>query len=137
MNRVVLDSYAVLALLENEAGSNAVEEYIIDEETDVYLSVISLGGIYYILLRRKGLKVAEELVRGILIDESLRIVEASWPKVKAAATIKAGGRLSYADSFVIALAAEHGAVLVTGDPEILSVSEKMGVKVDRLKQGQA
>ncbi len=133
MNRVVLDSYAVLALLENEAGSNAVEEYIIDEETDVYLSVISLGEIYYILLRRKGLKVAEELVRGILIDESLRIVEASWPKVKEAATIKARGGLSYADSFVIALAAEHGAVLVTGDPEILLVSEKMGVKVDRLK----
>lgn len=133
MNRVVLDSYAVLALLENEAGSNAVEEYIIDEETDVYLSVISLGEIYYILLRRKGLKVAEELVRGILIDESLRIVEASWPKVKEAATIKARGGLSYADSFVIALAAEHGAVLVTGDTEILLVSEKMGVKVDRLK----
>lgn len=134
MSKVVLDAYAVLALLENEAGSDVVEQYITDEETEVYLSVINLGEIYYILLRRKGLRVAEELISSIFMDESLKIIEASWPMVKVAATIKARGGLSYADSFVVGLASEYGAILVTGDPEILSVSKQIGVKVSWLGQ---
>jgi predicted nucleic acid-binding protein len=129
LSRIVLDAYAVLALLGNEAGSEVVERYMTDADTEIYLSVISLGEIYYILLRRKGTEAAEELVRNILTDESLAVIEAPWQRVKGAAFIKAKGGLSYADSFVVDLALELEAVLVTGDPEILSVSGNVGVKV--------
>ena len=38
----------------------------------------------------------------------------------AAARIKASHPLAYADAFALATAEAHGAVLLTGDPEILA-----------------
>ncbi|MBS4022752.1 MAG: type II toxin-antitoxin system VapC family toxin [Dethiobacter sp.] len=132
MSKVVLDAYAVLALIENETGSEIVESYLADEKAEIFLSVISLGEIYYILMRRKSQQAADELVSIIQMDESVRIIEATWPVVRKAATVKARGGLSYADSFVVSLALEHDAVLVTGDPEILAVSKQIHFKLSWL-----
>ena len=41
-------------------------------------------------------------------------------RVLEAAAIKAQHAVSYADAFAVATAGAHGAVLVTGDPEILA-----------------
>ena len=62
-------------------------------------------------------------------EGSFRLVEATWPRVKEAARIKAKGGLSYADAFVLALAVEIGAPLVTGDPEIRAAAGGLGVEV--------
>lgn len=43
-------------------------------------------------------------------------------RVMAAARIKAKHPLAYADAFAVATAAAHGAVLLTGDPELTSRS---------------
>jgi len=60
---------------------------------------------------------------------NLEPAEADWPRVRAAAEIKADGGLSYADCFALALASEAGAPLLTADPEIVRAAERRGVAV--------
>jgi PIN domain nuclease of toxin-antitoxin system len=127
--RVVLDTFAILALIEEEEGAETVAKIISDEETQIYLSVINLGELYYLLLREKGEEVADEVLQSTLLEESIVIEEAPWSRVKEAARIKAKGKLSYADSFVLGLTLELKAPVVTGDPEILAMAKEFGVQV--------
>jgi len=98
--RYVFDAYAILALIEDEPGAQTIAEIITAQEPELFMSIISLGEIYYILLRKKSEQAAEEVVKNIFAEESLILVEASWKKVKDAARIKAKGGLSYADSLM-------------------------------------
>jgi predicted nucleic acid-binding protein len=127
--KLVLDSYAILALVEDEPGAQVVADIILDETAEPYLSVVSLGEVYYIVMRRQGEVAAEEVVRGVRQEEGLIIAEVSWPRVKNAARIKAGGGLAYADAFVVGLAQELGASLVTGDPELRVAAARLGVEL--------
>jgi predicted nucleic acid-binding protein len=106
-----------------------VVEIILEETAEPYLSVVSLGEVYYIVMRRQGESAAEAIIRGVRQEEGLVIAEASWPRVKDAARIKAGGGLAYADAFVLGLAQELGAPLVTGDPELRTAAARIGVEL--------
>ncbi len=128
-NKFVFDSYALLALMEDEPGAQAVADIILDEAEEPYLSVINLGEVYYVVMRRHDEAAAAEVVRGVRQEEKLVIAEASWPRVKAAARLKAGGGLAYADAFVLGLAQELGACLVTGDPELRTAAARIGVEL--------
>ena len=123
--RVVFDSYAILELLEDGPGARMVADLLADsgERVQIYLSEISLGEVYYILLRRHGVKAAEEVVEYIQLEESLSLATADWQRIKKAAEYKAEGGLSYADCFVPALAFDEEAAIVTGDPEIIKAAE--------------
>ncbi|MGQ9512766.1 PIN domain-containing protein [Thermodesulfitimonas sp.] len=80
-------------------------------------------------MRRYGDKAAEGIVRHTLMEEALVLVEVPWERVREAARIKARGGLSYADAFVVSLAYELGAPVVTGDPEIRAAAGKVDVAV--------
>jgi len=51
----------------------------------------------------------------------MRAEAADPDMVIAAARIKAGGGISYADCFAVATAQRHGAPLLTGAPEIVAL----------------
>lgn len=127
----VLDTYAVLALLEDEPGAETVAGILAEPQNagKVLISLISLGETYYILLRRRGRTAANELVQETFADEAVTVVGLAWERVKRAAEIKSEGGLSYADSFVLALAAEVQGPIVTGDPEIRTVASRLGITV--------
>jgi PIN domain nuclease of toxin-antitoxin system len=125
----VFDSYALLALLEDEPGADLVAGVINKQGADIYISSINLGEIYYLLLRRSGLEQAESVLESIVLEEKLTVAEASWVRVKAAASVKATGGLSYADAFAVSLAKEFEAPLLTGDPEIIAKAEEIGIQV--------
>ncbi|HAY22456.1 MAG TPA: VapC toxin family PIN domain ribonuclease [Desulfobacterales bacterium] len=127
--KYVLDSYAILALVEDEPGAQAVAAIILNEKAEPYLSIINLGEAYYIVLRRQGEDAAAELGHAVRQEDRLVIAEATWPRVKAAAGIKAGGGLAYADAFGLGLAQELGACLVTGDPELRVAAAKVNVEL--------
>ena len=115
----VLDSYALLAYFNSEAGGDEVKQLLdtaLDGEFTLYLSLINLGEIYYLIRRRRGIEKALEIVDTL---RSLPVIlsDASEARVFAAAEIKAEYPISYADAFAAALAQEMGAILVTGDPE--------------------
>lgn len=125
----VFDSYALLALLEDEKGADLIAGILTKQENQVYLSIINMGEIYYLLLRRKGMEQAEKVIESVALDDAIVVAEASWNRVRAAAAVKAEGGLSYAVAFAVALAKELNAPLLTGDPEIITKAENYGIQV--------
>ncbi len=112
---IVLDAWAVLALLEDEPGAERVEKAMWFE--DPVMSWINLGEVYYSTIRKHGLDDAEAAVRDV--GANVRVETPDAGLVLAAGRIKAAGGLSYADAFALATAQRHSAPLITGDVEIL------------------
>jgi len=129
-NQYVLDSYALLALLNDEPGATRVEELLRQAETgdaQLAMSWINLGELAYIVERRWG----PEKLRAILayIEETkIQLAAADRSRVLAAAHIKAQNPLAYADAFAAALAQELNATLLTGDPEFETVSGQIVIE---------
>jgi predicted nucleic acid-binding protein len=115
----VLDSYALLAHFENEAGGEKVTSLLRAAEagqTKLFLCVINLGEIYYNTVRERGREKAEE-VKFITGQLPIALVNADLDLSIEAATLKAAHPLAYSDCFAAALAVRQSAKVVTGDPE--------------------
>jgi len=126
---VVLDSWAVLALLRGEPAGVRVRDRLVDDRSA--MSWINLGEVLYLETRRVGATRAggavasvADVVRVELPDEAL---------IRAAAARKAEGGLAYADAFAVATAERHDAALLTGDPEIVALDGR-GVQVVDLRE---
>jgi predicted nucleic acid-binding protein len=124
----VLDGYAVLAYLEDEASGARIKELLNGAEKEkcsLFLSIINLGEVLYITEREQGLFQAQKALAAI--DQlPLQILQATRTAVLAAAHIKALYPISYADSFAAAAAQQRHGVLLTGDPEFRKL-EKSGL----------
>jgi ribonuclease VapC len=119
----VLDSYALLAYLQAEPGSEKVRELLRRAragEISAVMSTINLGEVLYTVARRLGDNAAAET-----LDDTLRLpvelADATMDRVLAVAQIKARHAVSYADCFAVSLAKELEASVVTGDPEFRKV----------------
>lgn len=119
----VLDTSAILCLLENEPGAEDVELILRKhgKKEAVFLSFMSVMEFAYIVEQEQG---EAEARRGILQLKQLplQVVESDEPLGLAAARIKAAHRLSVADAWVAATAERLGATLVHKDPEFDSLS---------------
>jgi len=130
--RYVLDSFAILAYLNAEEGMPRVREVLgqaSDGRSSVYLSLINLGEVAYIVERERGLAQAQETL-GLIDQMPIEILPASREVVLAAAHVKAGHPIAYADAFAVAAAQSLDAVVLTGDPEFETVKEL--VRVERI-----
>ena len=115
----VLDSFALLAYLEGEAGMARVRSVLGGAEARrhvVYLSLINLGEVLYITERERGLVEARRTL-GTIDQLPLEIVGVSRATVLAAAHIKARFPIAYADAFAVVTARDRGGVVMTGDRE--------------------
>lgn len=133
--KYAFDSYALLAFLQDEPGSESVANLIGSDDTEVFMSVVNLGEVFYVLLRERGEAAALELESKVLETPKIRLTQASWERAKAAAKIKAAGGLSFADCFAASLAQELGATLVTGDPELAGLEREGSLSVLWLRGG--
>ena len=130
MNVYVLDSFAMLTLLQLEPGADQVTALLREAEqgmSRVLMSLISLGEVVYIIERRWG----EARLRSFLAYVNAAPIEVSpvdQDRVFAAAHIKAHHPISYADAFAVALAQELEATVITGDPEFRSVEGSVPVQ---------
>jgi predicted nucleic acid-binding protein len=119
----VLDAWALLAFYEDHPRAGAVFDVI--DAGEAIVSAVNLGEVLYQLERELGRDRAFELVEAL---RSITFVEdPDWELVCAAAHLKAGGGLSYADCFCVATAERHAATLYTGDPEILALAGTVAV----------
>jgi ribonuclease VapC len=88
------------------------------EQERPLMSWINLGEVAYVLERRAGAaRAAETIAR---LRGRLKLDSPSPERVLEAAALKASHAVSYGDAFAVATAKAHGAVLLTGDPEILA-----------------
>jgi len=130
--RYVLDTTAIFSYIEEEAGSDTVEDLLIcatKGEIDIYIAFITLTEIFYISLQEQGEKEARqriELVRSL----SVKIEESCDELNMTAGRLKAHQRISLADSYIAALSQLRDAILVHKDPEFEHVAP--AIKEQRL-----
>lgn len=129
-NSLVLDSFALLALMRGEPGAEVVRDMLIRAaagDIALLMSEINLGEVIYHTERMHG---ADQAGESLVEIEALpiRMEGVTHARVLAAAHLKANYRISYPDAFAAALAREHGATLVTGDPEFRSLGSAIRVE---------
>jgi predicted nucleic acid-binding protein len=126
---IVLDSWAVMAYLEDEPAGEQVAEIIADaHDNDVPLrmTVANAGEVWYIVARRVSTTDADKAIQ-LLTDIGIELVEVDWPLTKIAAGYKVKGNISYADCFAAALAKQQKAQLVTGDTEFRQLETEISI----------
>ncbi len=126
----VLDSYALIAYLENEHEGEKVERFLRAArigKSNLYLSVINLGEVYYITKRERSIEKANETI--FIIEQlPISIIDADKALTIAAAKLKANHSVSYADCFAAALGIQKKAKVITGDPEFKKLGENVSVE---------
>jgi ribonuclease VapC len=125
-----VDSFALLAYLENEVGASIVEERlqaVLRNESLLYLSAINLGEIVYIIERERSLPTAQ-LALAQIQQLPIQLLDATLARILAAAHVKAHYPISYADAFVVAAAQELAATILTGDPEFAKVTLPINIE---------
>jgi ribonuclease VapC len=119
----VLDSFALLAFLQDEPPASRIEKLLESagkQKYRLFLSLINLGELLYITERRGGVARAQDTL-ALIYQLPIEIVPADEQTVFAAAHIKANHSISYADAFAVAIAMREEATILTGDPEFRSV----------------
>jgi len=126
---LVLDSWSVIAYLEDEPAGQQVAELIAaahEAGIPIRMTVVNVGEVWYILARGTSIADADQSVAE-LKGLGIEFVEADWKLTREAAGFKARHKISYADCFAAALAKEHKAELVTGDQEFKQVEGEVKI----------
>ncbi len=126
----VLDSYALMAHFEDEAGGEQVRKILRAAQagkTKLFLSVINLGELYYNTLRERGREQAEE-AWFVTKQLPITIVDADTDATLDAARLKGAHSVAYADCFAAALGARKKAKVVTGDPEFRKFRDAVAIE---------
>jgi len=123
----VLDAWALLAFLEGEEPAASRVKSMLQEARNekviLYVSILNLGEVYYRIGKTRGQSEADAVVEELQLLP-LIILPASNEDVMAAARLKMRYSISYADAFAVSTTLQHGAILLTGDPELLELSGK-------------
>jgi ribonuclease VapC len=129
LGHYVLDSFAVLAYLEDEAGAgrvNAVLAAARQGGASVWMSIVNYGEVVYITEREQGLFAAQRAIAAM--DQlPMSVVDADRKLTLSAARVKAHHGISYADAFAVALAQARQATVLTGDPEFRKVEALVAI----------
>jgi predicted nucleic acid-binding protein len=126
---VVLDSWATIAYLEDEASAERVADIIADaheEEIPLLMSVVNAGEVWYIIARESSVADADASINQ-LRDLGIEFVDADWNLAKDAGYFKSKNKMSFADCFAAALAKQRKAHLATGDPEFKQVESEIAI----------
>jgi predicted nucleic acid-binding protein len=126
----VLDSFAILALLGKEAGSDVVADLLQQTQAGAARTVmtwVNVGEVAYIVERRWGTGQVLQVL-GTLEATRLDIVPVEQELALAAARIKAEHPLAYTDTFAAALAMAEEATLVTGDPDFKPLEKELSIQ---------
>lgn len=130
---IVLDSWAIMAYLEDEPASEMVADIMADAHEDdipLFMSVVNAGEVWYILAREVSVTEADASIRQ-LRQLGIDFIDADWGLAHEAAGFKSKHKMSFADCFAAALAKQKKAVLLTGDPEFRQVEP--GIAINWLK----
>jgi predicted nucleic acid-binding protein len=125
-----LDSWAVLAWLDGEEPAAEAVQQVVDRERPA-MSWLNLVEVHYRTSRDHGRQEAETVLAELRpqINENLPGISA----MREVARLKAENPIALADCFAVAPAAEEGAVLLTGDPEIIERADHLPCEVKDLR----
>lgn len=127
MKRVVLDASALMTYFEKRPGADKVKELFaqaIDGKTELLMSVVNWGEVYYSIWRSRGEAAAKEAL-GYVAQLPIEIVDADKELTKVAAELRARHKLPYADCFGAALAKVRKAAIATADRDFAAVKDEV------------
>jgi uncharacterized protein len=127
---LVLDSWAVIAYLEDEPSGQQIADLIAgahEDEIPVYMTVINAGEVWYIIAREISEQEANSSIKE-LRELRIQFVDADWELTQEAAQFKAKNKMSYADCYAAALAKVKKADLVTGDNEFKVIENQIKIQ---------
>ena len=126
---IVLDSWAIMAYLEDEPAAAQVADLIADaheEDVPLLMSVVNAGEVWYILAREVSEAEANRCIHEMK-QIGIEFIDADWALAHEAAGFKSKHKMSFADCFAAALAKQKKAVLLTGDPEFKHVEREITI----------
>ncbi|MFH0814438.1 MAG: type II toxin-antitoxin system VapC family toxin [Pseudomonadota bacterium] len=129
-NRSVLDSYAALSFFYGESGAERVRTLLRAAKkgkAKLWMSWVNAGEVYYALYRNQGNESAERAL-SLLKTYPIMWVEVTEKNIFLAAKFKALYPIAYADCFAAAVALQHNATLLTGNPEFKELEGKISIE---------
>lgn len=127
---IVLDTSAIVCLLENEAGADVVEGRLDAAAAGTLAlgaSFVSITEVFYKARQLHSKAHADELV-AIIKSWPMEIIYPDEALCLAAGEIKAAYSVSFADAFVAATAQQSQALLIHKDPEFESMRGAVKLK---------
>jgi uncharacterized protein len=127
---LVLDSWSVIAYLEDEPSGRQVADLIAgahEEGIPIYITVVNAGEVWYIIAREISEEEANSSIKE-LRELRLQFVDVDWELTQEAARFKSHYKMSYADCYAAALAKTRKADLVTGDVEFKVVEDQVKIQ---------
>lgn len=135
--RYVLDAWALLAFLQKEEPAGSRVRQLVQEAQNqvvrLFVSIINLEEVYYRIGKTRGQDQADETLEE-LRRLPITILSAENESVWAAARLRINRLMSYADAFAATAARQLGAILVTGDTELMKLEDELRLeKLSRTK----
>jgi predicted nucleic acid-binding protein len=127
----VLDACALLSFLNNEPGSDIVDNLLvnaIDDKTAVYMNIVNLIEVHYANIRSLGLDRATVILDTILAAPIQVVSVFSNTLFQQSSRLKAAYKCSLADAIGLATAIELSCQFVTSDHhELEAVAENESI----------
>ena len=125
----VLDTWAIMAYLEDEPAGESVEKIVIEaQETEapLLMSVVNVAEVWYTFARKTTADEANQALAE-LRQLGIEFWDVTLELALQAAQFKARQKMSLADCFAAALAVQHKADLVTGDREFAAITGEIKI----------
>ena len=129
MKNVVLDSSALVAYLQGEAGRRMIKDILVQarrHEIEVSMSAMNLSEVVYAIARGRGRDGARRVAEW-LSQLPLTIEPVDRDEAVNAGLLRHRFGLSYGDCFAVALAHRLKAEVLTSDPDFEKVQEMVRV----------
>jgi predicted nucleic acid-binding protein len=127
----VLDAWALLALLQKEEPAASRVKQLLEAATagdvELFISIINLGEVIYRVGKVHGEAEAQETL-DLIRRLPLTVLPATEDAVFSAVAFKIHYAMSYADAFAAAAAESLDAPLLTGDPELVALQDRLTIE---------
>ena len=132
-DRFLLDTSALLTLIEDETGADRVEQVL--TKSEVWLPWLALLEATYITRQEQGEAEAEHRYALLKQLSATILWEMDEPTLLTATRLKADYRLSLADAIIAAFAIQRNAVLLHKDPEFEALAGQVALEALPYKSG--
>jgi predicted nucleic acid-binding protein len=126
----ILDTSAIICLLEDEAGADVVEQKLRSARAgkiQLGASCVSLTEVFYKAYQSEGAEQANHLL-AVIKSWPLEFIYPDEALCLLAGEIKATFAVSFADAFIAATAQQAAAVLIHKDPEFEALRSTVKLK---------
>jgi len=123
----VIDACALIAYFRGETGNDRFRALLKEDNNRFFMHSVNVGEVYYDTLRISGVEKAGEVFEDIAKLPIHVVWTLDIPFIELVGKHKTSYRISYADSFVLALSEREDAIVISTDHHEFDVIEDAGI----------